>query len=409
MTASIPAETDSASNPSRRRFQGAIVATVLVLAATATAWRVFRPRYVANSCRAAYEAAAQEKQWATALEAAQRWAAVRPDSIEAWLNVAEAARQLQQWNVTADALARIPDHDPRALNALALRGDILLSELRRPTEAVENWQRMLRTAPAADLPHRRLVYVYAMTLQRTKLRDQIRLAIELECDHPEMYVYLMLIPSLQFSDGLIKCTDWLQGEPDNRTLRVAQAVHAARTAPSDTQTLFETRGVMPGDRSLLKTCRETYPDDPELLAVYIDQAIYEDDVSAAEAMLRQVHPDADHDSRFWRYRAWVALMRRRPEQAAELCRTGLERNPLDWRVRHVLADAERLLGQGEAAGWESEIAARGKTLERALMELPNAAEIDDELLRDVSRFARDSGDELVAEGLERRLGLLAPW
>jgi tetratricopeptide (TPR) repeat protein len=404
-----PHEARPCSPPVKARRQLGLIlggaSAGLVVAVAIAGWFIW-PLYAVSSASAAYEAAAQAKDWTAALAAAERWVSLRPDSPDAWLNVAEASRQLGRFSLTAEALGRLPDSDPRALTSLALRGDLLLSELRQPSAAIETWQRMLRTAPAADLPHKRLIYVYAMTLQRTKLRDQIRLAIELECDHPEMYVYLMLLPSLQFSDGLIKCADWLQGEPENRELRVAVAVHAARTAPTATQTLFETRTVMPGDRSLIRQCRDDYPGHPEVLAVFIDQALYEGDVSAVESMLGQVEPSADEDSRFWRYRGWAALMRRRTEEAAELCRQALERHPLDWRARHLLADAERLLGQGEAAQRNSEVAARGKALERELLEMPATDAVDAARLREIGRLARDCGDELVAEGLTRRLGRL---
>lgn len=384
-----------------------VICAVVVGLCCAVGGILLRPAYVSSAAEAEYQAAVEEQNWPVALQAAERWSAVRPQSTEAWLGVAEASRQLGQFALTADALGRISDDDPRALKSLALRGDLLLSELRQPTAAIETWRRMLRTAPAADLPHKRLVYLYAMTLQRTRLKDEIRLAIELECDQPEMYVYLMLLPSLQFSDGLIKCADWLKGEPDNRELRIALAVHAARTAPSETHTLFETRGVMPGDRSLIRKCHEDYPDHPEVLAVLIDQAIYDDDVDTVEKLLHEASPEADEDSRFWRYRGWAALRHRSPQQAIEMCLKGLDVHPLDWRVRHILADAERVIGAGEASQKNSEIAARGKVLERSLLEMTNTSAADDKKLRELGRFAHDCSDELVAEALERRLGPLS--
>lgn len=376
---------------------------VFCLAIGVAAW-LYWPTYQAALAKAEYEKAAKAKDWPAALASAERWAAVRPDAAEPWLEVAEASRQLRQFEKTAEALGRLPDGDSRTVTALALRGDLLLSELRQPSAAIANWQRMLKTAPAADLPHQRLIYVYAMTLQRTALRDQIRLAIELECEPPEAYVYLMLLPSLQFSDGLIKTTNWLKNEPGNRDLRVAQAVFAARTAPSATQTLFETRNALVGDRSLIGTCREDYPDHPELLAVLIDQAIYGDEVEQVEQLLKEVSPAADDDSRFWRYRGWLALMQRNPQGTVECCQRALDVHPLDWKARHLLADAERLL-KDNAAERNSEIAARGKQLERSFLEMANPTEADAGKLKELCDYARDCGDELVTTALERRLGL----
>jgi len=387
----------------RQGLVGIVILAVLGFSAW-WGWRF----YATQSSQATYETAAAEHDWPVAVAAAGKWAQMEPESVEAWLAVAEANRRVGQFDQTAAALAELPDDDPRTLTSLALRGDLLLSELRKPKEAIENWQRMLKIAPTANLAHQRLIYVYAMLLMRSQLQQQIYSAIEQRCEPPEAYIYLCALPSLQFSDGLIKCSEWLRASPGDADLEIAQAVYAARSTPSRTQAMFGLKGVVPGDMSLIHACRETYPASAEVLAVFIDLAIYEGDVEQVAELLEAAGEvgEVEHDSRFLRYHGWVALNQRQPEAAVEWGHRALLANPLDWKARHLLADAERLAGDAESAKRDSELAARGKILERRCLELPTGSAATPELLDEIRVYARDSGDQRVEQGLAARLKLM---
>ncbi|MBI1347971.1 hypothetical protein GC163_16980 [bacterium] len=382
-----------------RRIAVAVILLSLIGMACWWGWQHF----TSQSAQSRYTAATASQNWSAAQEAAEKWADLEPESVDAWLAVAEACRRNGQFALTADALGRLPDDDPRTLTSLALRGDLLLSELRQPQAAIENWQRMLRIAPHANLAHQRLIYVYAMLLKRSLLQQQIYAAIENHSEPPEAYVYLCALQGLQFSDGLIKCYDWLRACPDDRNLEIAVAVYAARSTPSRTQAMFGLKGVVPGDMSLIRTCREKYPDSLEVLSVFVDLAIYDGDVDEVARLLADVEDSANVDSRFCRYHGWVELNRKQPKAAVEWGQKAIAINPLDWKSRHLLSDAERLAGFAEDAARNSELAARGKILERRCLELPNGSAASDELLEDILQYGRDCGDNWVERGLTERL------
>lgn len=384
------------------RWRQGLALIVILGALGSAAWWGWR-LYTTQSAQTTYETAAAGHDWPIAVAAAEKWAEFEPDSVDAWLAVAEANRRVGQFDLTAAALGKLPNDDPRTLTSLALRGDLLLSELRQPQAAIKNWQRMLEIAPSANLAHERLIYVYAMLLKRSALQQQIYAAIDLHCEPPEAYVYLCALPSLQFSDGLIKCSEWLRASPNDRDLEIALAVYAARSTPSRTQAMFGLKGVVPGDMSLIHLCREKHPASPEVLAVFVDLAIYDGDVDQVAELLATAVDNGDQDSRFLRYRGWVELSRRQPEAAVEWGRKAVVANPLDWKARHLLADAERLAGLSEDAKRDSELAARGKILERRCLELPTGSAATRELLEEIQKYAQDAGDQRVVQGLTYRL------
>lgn len=372
--------------------------------AAAFGWQWWARRVTAETA-AACRAAIRSDRWDEARILADRWARRAPADADAWFSLAEVARSQGDLSATAESLRRVPPSDRRYLKAQTLRGDLLLDGLRKPAEAIVAWQDMLRLSPAAEVAHQRLIYVYAMTLQRNRMVEQIRKAIRFRAEPPEAYGYLLSAPNLMFSDGYHRVGQWLENAPDDETLRVAHAIFAARTNPSKGVQMFGSVDSQAGDLSLIRKCQIDYPENVEVLAFLIDRAIYEGDLEEAGRLLQTLPESAQQDSRVWRYLGTWRDSRKQTAEAAEAFRHSIDLHPMDWRSHFELGAVERSLGHAEAAAKHAELGARGKLLERQILELPNAAQADQKLLIALWEFARDCGDEQAADGLAYRLGI----
>ena len=378
---------------------------LLTLVAAGTCFPAFRwwsdkkTQAVADACRDAIT----NRDWDKAQVLADQWARRTPHDAEAWLNLAEVARNLGDLEATAECLGRVPETDRRFLKTQVLRGDLVLDGLRRPLDACAVWKQMLAVAPNATVAHQRLLYVYSMTLQRALLIRQIREAIRQKSEPPEGYGYIITAPNLMFSDGYLKVGQWLEADPENEILRVAQAVFAARTSPSRSVRMFGSGSVQPGDDSAVIECLADFPDNLELKAFLIEKYLADANMQNVGKLLQSLPSTADSDSRFWRYIGAYRNFQRRPAEAAEAFRQSLKLHAMDWRTHHELGAVERVLGNAELASKHAGLGNRGKALERKITELPNAAQADSSLLTEMYQYARDCGDLNVANGLAYRL------
>lgn len=366
------------------------------------AWNWYDTRKTA-ALAAACRAAILEEQWDAAQSLAEQWVSRSPQDGQAWLSLADVAKHRGDLAATAECLGRIPTTDESYLNTQMLRGDLLLDGLKRPDEAVAVWKAMLAVSPQANVAYQRLLYVYSMTLQRELLVKQIRVAMQNHAEPPEAYGYILTAPNLVFTDGYVKVGQWLQSNPDDETLKVAQAVFAARTNPSKGMKMFGKNAVEMGDASRVMECLKEYPDNLELRAFVIEKAIGDADMAALGLALQKLPTAAENDSRFWRYIGTFRDSQRRPQEAAEAFQQSVKLHPLDWKSHHELGAIERVLGHAELAAKHAELGARGKQLEREFMELPNATQADSVLLEKLLSFAKDCGDPDVVNGLTYRL------
>ncbi|MEZ6121538.1 MAG: tetratricopeptide repeat protein [Planctomycetaceae bacterium] len=379
----------------------ATVTVAILLIPLAQWWSRGKTKAIAAACVAAM----RERDWQTAHNLADQWARRSPDDAEAWLNLAEVARNLGDLEATAECLGRVPKSDRRFLRTQMLRGDLLLDGLNRPFEAVKVWKSMLVVAPNASVAHQRLLYVYSMTLQRRLLVEQIRDAIRNRAEPPESYGYMLSAPNLMFSDGYLKVGQWLQADPENEILRVAQAVFAARTSPTRGVSMFGAKSVQPGDDAAVIACLEDFPENLELKAFLIEKHIASGSMDELGKALQSLPPNAETDGRFWRYIGVYRDFQRRHADAKEAFLRSLKLHMMDWRAHHELGAIERVLGNSELAEKHAELGNRGKQLERKIMELPNAAQAETPLLTEILEYSRDCGDTEVANGLAYRLNI----
>jgi tetratricopeptide (TPR) repeat protein len=346
-------------------------------------------------CKQAIEA----KEWRLLREYATQWTDWDPNANSGWLYRAEAAKQMEQLEEMAELLGRVTDDYDGAIEALSMQADLLFTELNRPLDAIKTWQRMLQINPRASRPYQRMIFYYAMTLQRKKMTDAIYQAIENRCEPRESYGYLVIANAMHFSNGFFETTKWLQSYPDDEHLKVAQACYDAMGAGQNSASQF-------GDQSVkgkIEEFLEVYPSNLEVLANKIEKEIHAGNADELPALLEQASADAESDSRFWRYRGWYLMQANEDEQAAKAAEKSIELNKLDWRSWLEYSAILRKLNRMSDAEHASEVARFGKIAERAVLGLDNPSELDGESAGYVYRFIRLADAKRALHAIERRL------
>lgn len=404
--AAVPPYTEKAGPNAIGRLRIGLL-TLILLASGAIAikptynwWHARQSRYYDNAC----EEAAHTESWEYLESISRQWVEWDPGASKGWVHLADALLRQGDVQGAVDALDRIDDRYPGALDALAIRGDILFSDLNQPYAAMENWERMLRINDAATVARQRMIYFYAITMQREKMRQEIFRAIELEGEPPEAYTYLYLAYDINFSDGLRLTRKWLESYPDDETLQVASAVYLATFQTDNSLSIMETSPVAAGDQSAVNRLRNIYPDNIELLSFFLAKAVYEGNQADVLNILKDAPSSAEADPRFWSARGWYLLEQEQFEDAAKALRTALSLNPFDWKSRNLLSSVLRQLNQPEEAAEESRLSLIGKELNQELFELPNARLIGNDLAQRIYDFSLEIGAEEMHRGLERRLG-----
>lgn len=348
------------------------------------------------------EEATTRRNWAELDDISREWTAAAPDVELAWTARAEAQRGLGDFRGMAEALGRVPRESPNYVKYALIRADVLLSELRDVSAAEAVWKDVLVVDRLSPQAWQRLIYVYAMTLRQTEMIQAIRSAAFLEREPAEAYVYTMTWGDMTFSDGAVRLLDWTRVAPGVEHLEVALAVFLATAPQRVSSTFFPDPELIPGSLARVDRCRKTYPHNTEILAYLIDRAMTEGDEDAVRGLLADAR-DVESDARFWRFRGWLLELDRQPEEAERHYQRGLALHPLDWRTRQQRAGVLRVLGRGEEAGRESELALRGKLLGREVAALATAADADEQLMRKVLAYLTDCGEKALAASLRRRL------
>ncbi|QDU49479.1 tetratricopeptide repeat protein [Gimesia panareensis] len=345
----------------------------------------------------------QNQDWKAAEQAALNWTEREPQNSDAWLDLAEAYRQQQQYAAMAEALGQVSDSDPRVLKMLAMQVDVLLTELQKPIQAMETCERILKIDPQVALARQRLIYINAMLLRPLAMVEQIREAIPLKCEPPEAYVYLLLADSLNFSNGAPLVNGWLKGDPGNEDLEVALAIYVARSKSSQSLKLQGGQVVSGGDQSLVTACLEKYPQNREVLAYFLEQTLEEADLKRAASLLEQAPPEAEADNRFWRFRGRLLALKNQLAPAEASYRQALQRNPYNWKSRLGLAEVLRRTGETEEAEKQAQLGAQGKEFFRQLMELDSPSQITADLLEQIADYALECGDQQTYDAIQGRL------
>jgi len=361
------------------------------------------------TCRAASAAG----DWERLERSARAWTAARPDSTSAWLSLAEAAVGRHRPADAAAALDRVADDDPRATAALLARVDLLFTDVGRPFAAVDTCERIIRIDPRRHEPHQRLAFFYVVTLQRSRLAEEARRTIAAGCDAPETFVYLVGSQWLTLSNTEAVNEGWLRHDPDNELFLVAAACGVPDVViepePPDAGADPDAARPQPGPATArlarIAALCERFPRNRELLAIFLQQASTRGDLDELVRLLARAPADAAGDCRFWRFKAWAHAARGELAEAEESLLRALAIDPFDQASRHELAGVLRKTGRAEAGAKMAEVAEKGRTLRREILQQPEIRTIPKSVLADVATYAAACGEHDIAERLRRAIEL----
>ena len=404
----LPGE-KNAQPPKKRFFRWPVFVAalgVLVLIPVAVVfgyprWHDYRTSQYRDGCKKAI----REKNWDLLAIVSEGWQAWDNSNDDARVNGAEAARQLGDGKKAADLLGAVSDSYHGSLQALAFRGEILFADLNLPYEAEQTWLRMLKINSLATLPRQRLIYFYTLTLQRHKMVPLVRESIEIGCEPPEAYAYLLLANNLNFTDGFTVTSNWRKNYPDDECLEVAQAIYAGRNKHDGDEEVSEKSDVAPGNQDMAEACLKKYASNMEIISYHAEKRIYEGSSQEMITLLKQAPPDAAKDSRFWRFRAWLLKSQNRETEALEALKKSLELSPSNWAARYEMGNILRVQGVVEESARQSEISIAGKKIEKQLFESPDARAISRELAQEMATYMDLIGEVSVARAFRKRTRL----
>lgn len=351
--------------------------------------------------------AAAANEWKSMELNARRWTQIAPESGEAWLQLGNAFARQRQFRAAQECFRSVPAGSPEAERAAISEIDLLFGPLNSPSEAASVCAEVLEVNPRSKIARQRLIFFLALTLQRSELMHQIRDAIDQESEPIEAYVYLFMVDSLTFSNGIETNSRWRSAEPESELFEVAQAIFIAETldfsiSMDDIAAAEAARRDAARRDAVMKKLLEKYPHNTELLAYEIRKRIERGDLPAVVELLAQSTVDCETDPRFWRFKGWVHKQRQELADCEASCRRAIELNPLDWVTRYMLSDVLQQDERIDEVKILRKISARGRTLQNSLRNAPSAREIPPELILELAEFAEICGDEQVSRALRNR-------
>lgn len=374
------------------------VSFILVGQSKSRNWRERQVREFSRRCRALRV----QQDWIALADLSKQWERLEPSNATPILFQAEAAQAQSDFLGTADLLARIPEKNAKRIPAQIERTALLFGPVNRPLEAVAACHGILAQEPRSFAPRQRLIYFYALTLQRAEMLREIEESLEYHSEPLEAYVYLLLADDLTFQDGFDVNNRWLIGNPDQETFLVARTIHMWKNLSQELSKTNDTKERLNLALQLLTEYLDRYPRNLSVLTFFCDLALLDGDTNRMAELLARVSPDCN-DSRFWRFRGWLLAAKDDYPQAALAYRKSLQLFPLSWITQHELADVlRRQRAFTEVQTFQSR-SLLGKALRQELLQISNARVVSNELLARILTYARDSGAQRVAETLQHRL------
>lgn len=387
---------------SRRRLIFGLLFVIVLAYPAYRGYRVYRLRSLALQATEARRVANWPRLEATAV----RWGQQDPDIAEPWLMAAEAAEHRGAYRRVADHLEKMPPDDPRTPAVLLELATLYFDKLNSPKLGVAACQRVLRLRPDDVEAHRRLIFYYGITLQRNRLLEQTREAIANGGDSRETYVYLIGAHYLLFSNAYEFNAKWLLSGQNTETFAVGRAFHARGAQREDSQD-----DVLDGvdaerrrdlkHRELLEQLLTKYPQNPELLAHFLQLDSLEGDVEKVKRLLGQVPESLAEDARFWHYKGWIEQQEGRLADAEQAYRRSLELYPYGWRTQLQLAEVVRQQGQLEEAQRLVKLSLEGKQLRQEILELPDVQSVPYGLFLRMKQYAEGVGDTTTATRMQQ--------
>ncbi len=344
--------------------------------------------------------------WTALIETASAWSEWDSEAADAWLHQAQGFQELGQLDRAAELLSQVPGQDDKTEAALLVASSLYFEDLGQPLKAVPVLKKLLKLNETLITAHQRLIFFYAITLQRVKMLEQIHQAIEVGAEPPDAYVYLQLASRLTFSNGYRLNQTWLRNKPDSQLFRVASAIQlsAARdqAANVDNEPLAEKEKRHGAIRDLARE----FPDNTSLLRYLLRLAVDRDDTDVVGQLLAGVPPHAWNDSVFWRFRGWYHHQFEEFDEAEQAFRKSLELFPQDWETWHSLASTLRKKKELDGAERAQLIALQGKELRKDILQLSDARAVSPEVLTKMRNFCMACGDQVTAASLQTRIRMM---
>lgn len=388
--------------PGRLALVGvASVAAALLLVRGIVGWSDARARALEAECKRAHQAG----RYAEEERLAREWEGVAPGEAAPIFFLAEALLGQGKQREAADTFARLPDGDPLTLTGLSDRVDLLFGDLRDPHEAARTCERIIAQDPGNVDAHRRLCFYDCITLDRARLAEHARRAIERGAELPETYVYLVGSDWMTLSNTLSVNSHWLKGAPDDETFLVAAARGFVNNAGLEDDVAGESpdEKVEPEHDRRLRELLARFPGNVELLAYFLQKATTRGDLDMVTELLGQAPPEAADDNRFWRFKGWVHDQGGELEEAEAAHRKALAIEPFDFLSQHQLAAVLRKRGRAEEAARLTALAADGRALRKRILQAPDVRAMPPDVLREIVAYARGCGQPDIAARLERRI------
>lgn len=396
---------DGQSAPVRRRRGQLLVCRVAVgLAIAAGLVLAVREMLLRNDEDTVCQRALEARDWERLHQSARRWLDRSPRNGDAWMYLALAAENRGDMDWAATAFSRVPDSHPRVADALHKHLALTSGPMNRPLEAAETLERLLVVDPQNPEVHRRAIAFFAQTFQHARLMEQIRSSIRLKCEPPEAYVYLAGADGDRVPEGAHFHDKWVKTYPDCPLFAVAQTLTSVCRHHSEQHS--EARGaplhgVDSGTVPRPEAILNRFPDNSELLALFIERSIAAGDVRDVGRLMDRAPRRTRDDDRFWRYAAWHYAAINEPGEAEAACRHALELQPMSWKSRRLQAALLRSAGRAEEAATHQRLADEGEAIDALVTQIEVSSDPSPDLLSRIAAYASACDDHLVARGIER--------
>jgi len=385
-----------------------IVAAVAALGAPVAwqRWNDHRRVQLAKQCRLARES----QRWEDLQALAEDWTRWDPQNGDAWLSRGMAAKGRQEWSDAAKYFWNVPDATPQAIPAMIELSKLAFTQLNDPLKGVEACERILKIDPLAQGARQQLIWFYAMTLQRVKLRQQILDAIKLQREPREAYVYYFLLQTLRSQDGVDLNSRWLQEAPDSELFLVARVINLPDPQTESPETPMSSSANENQDAQNGKTKLQQvdellarFPHNLELIAYKTEERFASGDVSQAARILKNAPQSAAQDGRFWRFKGWLHEINDELDSAIAAYHKALELHPIDWNTMNRLAIVDRRAQNPSEVKRLTDLVERGNETRKQLRQQKAVEIVSPQMLQELLSLFKACNDHEIAQALENRL------
>lgn len=402
---SISAPPPTKPRAGSRSVQYGVAALLIVVLMGCGVW--FGLVAITSRFEKACKQAQSEKRWTDLEATARRWTNLLPTCAPAWVFLADAAQHQQRYVEAAEYLGKIAPHQTEYFPSQMARIKLLFGPANLPFEAEEVCREFLANDPSDREVHTLLIQFYTVTLQRTKLRQQIAAAIKAGAEPPDAYVYYFLIDSVRLGNGVSLNSLWLIANPDNEILRVAGILHDEdRVRDGENPPSLEDVNILTVKENQARNLLKTYPHNANLLAYLADQELSKGRVDKVIELMTQTLSDTEADPRFWRFKGWIHFTMKEYQEAEAAYQKAISLHPMDWLTLHRLAEVKRIQGDLAEVNRLESLVERAHAIRMTIRELKTVLNPPMSVLQKIGRLAKGVGDHMIAEALEARLGPL---